>query len=77
MIYSMHVRVVMAASGRSTTGLKVRFFSVTIASGKGRSGKLTGKSFSGNLSALKRTTALGNVVMKRPDAAITTRTCME
>jgi hypothetical protein len=35
---------------RSTSGLNVRFFSVTIVTGHGRTGKSTGKRFNENLS---------------------------
>ncbi|MDP9204123.1 MAG: hypothetical protein M3P12_01545, partial [Gemmatimonadota bacterium] len=47
---------------RSTTGLKVRFFSVTISTGHGRTDKSTGNSFS----ALRRATERGHPVMNWP-----------
>ena len=47
---------------RSTTGLNVRFFSVTIVTAHGRTGKSTGNTFS----ELKCATDLGHAVMNRP-----------
>src|SRR5712664_3499489 len=65
------------AMNRSTTGLNVRFFSVTIATGHGRTGKSTGSTFSENRSAWGRATELGNVVMKWPEATILVRRCTD
>jgi hypothetical protein len=50
---------------RSTTGLKVRFFSVRIATGHGRTVKSTGNIFN----ALKRTHEPGKAVMYSPPAS--------
>src|ERR1700731_4425195 len=49
---------------RSTTGLRVRFFSVTVLTGHGRTGKSTGNT----LSDLKYATDLGIAVMNWPSA---------
>ena len=57
---------------RSTTGLSVRFFSVTIVTGHGRTGKSTGNTFE-----LNRTTDLGIAVMNGPLARKWAMTGME
>jgi hypothetical protein len=49
---------------RSTTGLRVRFLSVTMLTGQGRAGKSTGNT----LSDLKYATDLGMEVMNWPSA---------
>ena len=58
---------------RSTTGLNVRFFSVTIVTAHGRTGKSTGNTFS----ELKCATDFGHAVMNRPLATKWVRTRME
>jgi len=50
------------STNRSTIGLEVRFLSVTIATGQGRTGKSIGSSFR----ELKRTTDLEYAVMNEP-----------
>src|SRR5262245_48772407 len=48
---------------RSTTGLSVRFFNVTSATGHGRAGNSTGSTTSENLSAKRHMDELGNVAI--------------
>jgi hypothetical protein len=55
---------------RSTAGLKVRFFNVTIAHGHAGIGNSTGNTFNIERSTSKRTVDLGNVVMNWPEASI-------
>ena len=62
---------------RSTTGLSVRFFSVTSATGHGRTGNATGSIASENLSAKRRMYELGNVAIYGPAASKLTRTALE
>ena len=52
-----------------TTGLNVRFFNVTIATGHGRTGNLIGNACKEKRSAWKRRTELGRVVIKVPVAS--------
>src|ERR1700730_9526283 len=58
---------------RSATGLNIRFFSVTIATGHGRTDRSTGKTFTDNCSALKCMMELGKAVMKGPCASKSAR----
>ena len=53
---------------RSTTGLKVRFFNVKIATGHGRMGMSTANSFNACRSSPWRSTDFGTTVMNRPRA---------
>src|SRR5256885_488070 len=54
---------------RCATGLSVRFFSVTIATGHGRTGTSTGNTFTDSSSALRCMMELGKAVMKGPVAS--------
>ena len=58
---------------RSTTGLNVRFFRVAIATGHGRTGNLTGKTFSEQNCATDR----GNAVTNGPLATKWFTSCAE
>ena len=62
---------------RSTTGLSVRFFNVTITAGHDWTGKSTGNAFSEKRSPQMRRVEFGNVVIWEPEAAKLTRRCVE
>src|ERR1700716_891918 len=58
---------------RCATGLNIRFFSVTIATGQGRIDRSTGKTFTDNCSALKCMIELWKAVERGPCASRSAR----
>ena len=59
-----------------TAALRVRFFKVTMASGHGRVGNSTGKTFSANRAALNRPAESGSGATNRPVASNSKRNPM-